>query len=70
MVLAEDSRGTGAVIPRRVNSEGWDRMIIFLVSFAYLIGWIEIIGITVPATKNGVPSILFRMQWKVAKFGV
>ena len=52
MVLAEDSRGTGAVIPRRVNSEGWDRMIIFLVSFVYLIGWIEIIGITVPPTEN------------------
>ena len=53
VVLAEDSRETGAVVPRRVNSRSWDGMtIIFLVSFAYLIGWIEIIGITTPATEN------------------
>ena len=53
MVLAEDSRETGAVVSWRVNRGGWDGMtIVFLVSFAYPIGWIEIIDITAPAAEN------------------
>lgn len=48
MVLAEDGRGVGAGIPRRVYWGDRDGGVVFRVYFAYPIGWIGVIGSVIP----------------------
>ena len=62
MVLAKDSWEVGVGIHWREYRGRVDGMTIFLAPFAYRIGWIGIVGGTVPATENRVPSILVEMQ--------
>ena len=52
MVLAEDPGKSGTGIPWRVYGGDKNRKVVFLVSVAYLIGWIGIIGSMVPGTEN------------------
>ena len=52
MVLAEDSRKAGAGVPLRINGRNGDGKAVFRVDFAYLIGWIGIIGGSIPGTEN------------------
>ena len=52
MVFAEDSQNRGAGLPGRVKGRERDGKVVFRVGFAYLIGWIGIVGGTVPGTKN------------------
>ena len=52
MVLAEYSWEAGMVIPRRVYRRSEDDIDIFWASFTYVIGWIGIIGSTIPGTEN------------------
>ena len=48
MVFAEDSHEAGAVIPGRVHNG--DSMVIYLVSSAYPICWIETACSAIPGT--------------------
>ena len=51
-------------IPWRVYGRGGDGRFVFWIYFAYAIGWIGIIGPTIPRTKDRIPPILVLMQWK------
>ena len=52
MVLAKDPGKSGTSIPWRVYGGGRKRKVVFLVSVAFLIGWIGIKGGRVPGTEN------------------
>jgi len=65
--LAEDSWEAGADIPWRAYGGGGDSRFVLRIYFAYAIGWIGIIGGTIPGTKNRIPPILIEMQWEIAE---
>jgi len=52
VVLTEDSQKTGAGLPSKVRGRKRGGKAVFWVGFAYLIGWIGIVGRTVPGTKD------------------
>ena len=52
MVLAEDGWLARASIYGRVHSGNRNGRVVFWVSFACRIGWIRVVGSTIPGTKN------------------
>ena len=66
VVLAVDSREAGVAGPGRVYRRSADGIVISW-ALAYQIGWMDIIGRTIPGTENCIPSILVWVQRKTAQ---